>query len=182
MRIIRGLATPASIPAFSLDGQTLAVLEHGWRIGIWDMKTGFLQHMVEVPAGKSADNADIAFGPGGLLAFSAGKQATLYQIHATRVEWLETWKLYEGLVDRFGELRPEGVILARTEAKDGVWEVAEQHPRVIRVRELRPGREPIPLYTITDFDNRVFGARITRDGRFLVACGKSGPNGEKKLL
>jgi serine/threonine protein kinase/WD40 repeat protein len=72
VRILRGLATPTSTLTFSPDGRMLAVLEHAWRVGIWDLPTGKLRHVLQVPLGWYADNADIAFGPDGTLAFSSG--------------------------------------------------------------------------------------------------------------
>jgi WD40 repeat protein len=178
LRILRGLTTPTPTVTFSPDGRLLAVLEHNWQVAVWDVEAGKLLHRIRVPAGLSGDNADLAFGPNDTLAFSAGQKAELYQLHANRVKRVWSWNLPPGLVDRFAEPKPDRLILARMETTTGEWGEWERHPRILRVYDLLRGQKPTVLTAIRDFNERVFEARISLDGRSLVASGSGGPRGE----
>jgi WD40 repeat protein len=114
MQILRGLASPVTIVAFSPDGSKLAALSHTWEVGLWDLATGQLLRVIEVPKGASADNAALALSRDGeRLAFSAGTTAKLWNVQSGTE--MNSWDLPPGLVDILGLPDQNRLLLFRVE-------------------------------------------------------------------
>ena len=81
MQTLRGLVSPVAYVCLAPDGSMVAANTHDWQVGIWDVRTGMLRHVLAVPKGVTADNAAMAFSPdASRFAFSAGNQVTLWRI------------------------------------------------------------------------------------------------------
>src|SRR5206468_10325083 len=65
IQTLRGLTDQVAKVQISPGSKYLAALSHGWQVGIWDLTTGFLRHVLNVPLGFAADNAGLAFSPDG---------------------------------------------------------------------------------------------------------------------
>ncbi len=183
---LRGLACPISKTSFSPDGRYLAALAHNWELGLWDLRSGFLLHVWEVPRGLFADNAALAFSPDGRqLAFSAGREAVAWDV-ASGSE-LRRWELYEGFVDQLAYAGPDRLLSLRVETQDGrlgPYSNAHpaQHPRVCRLRELPEQGPPRVIKEITDFNLHVFCSTAAPAGEYFVIEGLSGSPGQVRRL
>ena len=183
---LRGLACPISKTCFSRDGRYLAALAHNWELGLWDLHSGFLLHVWEVPRGLFADNAALAFSPDGQqLAFSAGREAVAWDVASGRQ--LRRWELYEGFVDQLAYAGPDRLLSLRVETQDGrlgPYSNAHpaQHPRVCRLRELPEQGPPRVIKGITDFNLHVFCAAAAPAGEYFVIEGLSGTPGQVRRL
>jgi WD40 repeat protein len=98
---------------FSADGTLLAALSHGWQVAIWDVRTGRLQHILDVPKGVFADNAALAFSPDGRqFAFATGGEKTgeapLWDLSTGQK--LRSWILPPSLQDTLA-FHPSGKLL-----------------------------------------------------------------------
>src|SRR5262249_51213814 len=67
IQTLRGLGRSVNQVRFSTDGRLLAAVADNWQMAIWDLTTGQLQSIVDVPQGVTADNAAVAFSPDGSL-------------------------------------------------------------------------------------------------------------------
>jgi len=104
-----GLNAVVSRVCFSPDGRFLAALSHNWQVAIWELSTGHLRLLLDVPQGSTADHAALAFSPdGSRFAFSTWGEAKLWDI-ATGKE-LKRWLLPEGLHDVLA-FHPSGKLL-----------------------------------------------------------------------
>jgi hypothetical protein len=91
-----------------------------------------LRHVLLAPRGMYADNADLAYSPGGRqLAFSSGTSAKLWELSSGKV--LCAWdNLPDGLTDALAfDAKGEKLLLFRAERKDG-----NESPYVCRIRNL----------------------------------------------
>lgn len=183
---LRGLACPISKTCFSPDGRYLAALAHNWELGLWDLHSGFLLHVWEVPRGLFADNAALAFRPDGRqLAFSAGREAVAWDVASGRE--LRRWELYTGFVDQLAYAGPDRLVSLRVETQDGRLgpyrnAPPAQHPRVCRLRELPEQGPPRVIKEITDFNLHVFCGTAAPAGEYFVIEGLSGTPGQARRL
>ena len=175
IRTLRGLTSQVSKVVPSPDGTMLAAISHGWELGIWEMATGRLLHVLESPRGLFADNVAFAFSPDGeQLAIAAGGLADLWDL--TEGKRQKTWELPPGLVDIMA-FHPDGALLLfRVECEDGVTPPFSnahpaEHPRVCRVRDLLSGDPPELLKEINDFPWRVLDAAVAPDATYFVVNG-----------
>jgi len=63
IRALRGLSAQVTHAAFSLDGRKLAALSQNWELAVWTVVSNRLDHLLDAPAGESADNAALCFSP-----------------------------------------------------------------------------------------------------------------------
>ena len=185
IQTLRGLTGQIAQAAFSPDGRLVAALSHDWQVGIWDVATTRLRHVLEVPQGLVADNAALAFSPDGRqFAFSSGVEAKLWDVDSGRPRG--TWPLPPGLNDTLAF--PSGkLLLFRTETRDAQSPPdsrtnPEEHPRVCRVRDLL-GPDPLaPLVEITDYNWYAYDLLAPSDGSYFIAEGLSGPGGKRRSM
>lgn len=186
IRKLHGLVAPISKVQFSPDGQLVGALSNDWQIGIWEIKSGRLRQVFDVPAGFVADNAALAFDESGRrFAFCAGTSARMWDL-ATGAE-LDAWELPQGLVDCLAFPDPDTLVLFREETKDGLLGPfgnvsVREHPRVCRIRNLLSPRPIDPLAEIADFDQYVVCAEIAPNGRYIVVDGLSSRNGRTRIM
>src|SRR5439155_2148694 len=99
LQTFRGLTTPMEKICLAPDGRWLAGLSHTWEVGLWEVATGRLRAVYEVPEGVTADNAALALSADGRrLAYCAGTEARCWDV-VTGKE-LRRWQgLPPGFVD-----------------------------------------------------------------------------------
>jgi WD40 repeat protein len=170
---LRGFAAPVEKVCFSPDGSHLAGLSHDWQIGLWELPTGRLRHVFEVPEGFTTDNAGLAFSPDGKrFAFSSGTSAKLWD--TTTGKELDSWKLPPGLVDLMSFQADGKLLLFRIERKSG--KVAphdrlvklEDDPRVDQIRNLLGPTREKPIAQLTPYPRRVTNWVGWVDGSQLI--------------
>jgi serine/threonine protein kinase/WD40 repeat protein len=186
----RGLAGQVGEVCFSPDGRRLAVLSHDWQAAVWDRDSGRLVAVIGVPPAHFVDNAALALSPDGrLLAYAGGHEARLWDLE-TGAE--RAWSFrqgeadHEGLQDQLAFTSPDRLLSARVENRDGrgrpAGVMSPNNPRVVRVRNLL-GPEPLkPVTEVTDLELAVDGTHMTRDAKYLVCSGFTGPRGQTKHL
>jgi serine/threonine protein kinase/WD40 repeat protein len=185
-RMLGGLAGRIEQIRISENGQWLAALAHDWELGVWDLDRNRLSHVIEVPRGPFVDNAGFAFNADGTrLAIAGGHMATLWETSSGKL--LETWALPPGLGDQVG-FHPSGKLLSfRWETEDkkeyptnlAKW---PRHPRVCRIRELKPAKELEIVREIRDFSRHIYGFKATFDGSYLVVEGLRAPEGNPRMV
>jgi WD40 repeat protein len=120
----RGLQTLRGLPGqvfkvrYSPDGRFLAALAMNWQVGIWNLQTSQLLHVLDAPKGLFVDNSGLAFSPDGhRFAFSAGKEAKLWDVATGK--GLASWQLPPGLEDTLAFTQADKLLLARFEKQNG---------------------------------------------------------------
>jgi WD40 repeat protein len=167
VRTFRGLEAQVAHAIVSPDGTWIAALSHNWQIGVWEMATGRLAHLLEVPVGRFPDNAGLAFDARGKrLGVSAGDYALLWDVAAGRL--IDRWALPEGLCDKFA-FHPDGQVLHLRWSHRPV-----RLPGGFRIRELQPGGKVREVKKLDEFRGRPEEAEATPDGRYFVVCGWEG--------
>src|SRR5207245_338441 len=153
---LRGLSSQVAQVRFSPDGKRIAALAHNWQVGIWEVLTGRLEYVLDVPQGGWADNAGFVFSADGRqFAFSAGREAKRWDLSTGKE--LNRWPLPPGLVDHLGFNGTDKLLLFRVETKDGRLlpasdAPAKDHPRVGRIRDLFGPDPTQPITEIEDFN------------------------------
>jgi WD40 repeat protein len=175
LRHFRGLSARVSMARFSPDGRWLLGLAENWQAGIWDMATGRLRRIFDLPPGVLGDNAGFALSPdGNRFAFAAGEHATLWEV--TSGKRLASWRLPMALQDQIAFPTEQSLLLFRMETLDGkappFGTERARHPRVCRVRDLLGLRPVEPLVETRDFRGTLFRVLIPDDGRFFVLDGR----------
>ena len=175
IQTLRGLSAQVSHVCFSLDGSKLAALAHNWEVGLWDLASGQLLRIIEVPQGLFADNAALAFSQDAKqFAFSTLGEAKLWEVNAGRE--LRAWKLPLGLVDCLA-FHPSGHLLSfRMETPDpNVGPFSNAHPanypRICKIRDLTDPNAIKPLAEISEFNWQVHCAVAAPDGGWFVVEG-----------
>ena len=183
---LRGLTSPIAYTCFSADGSVVAANTLDWQVGIWDVKTAQLRHILEVPRGMFADNAAMAVSPDGTrFAFAAGNQVSLWNVESG--EKISAWQLNEGLVDLLAFSGTNMLLSFREEMRSGGPGLfsgtrIEVDPRVYRIRDLLSTNPTEPIAEIADFPQYVFSAACSRDGSHVVVDGLGGPDGRQRIL
>lgn len=187
IQTLRGLDSSLVQVWFSPDGNLVAGLSYNWKVGIWEQKTGRLQHMIAVPPGVTPDNASLAFHPDGKkFAFAAGRHAALWDL-ATGKRIGEPWKLGKGTQDQL-VYHPQGkLVLFRVETSDP--EVPpfggtdhKKYPRLCRLSELQAGKPLQELKTITTLHRGVIKAALSPNGKYLAVDGHGGRAGADRFI
>jgi WD40 repeat protein len=186
IRTFCGLATSVSKVCFSPDGRLLAALGHNWQVAVWELGSGRLRLLLDVPKGYTADNAALGFSADGRrFAFSTETAAKLWDLDTGKE--IRAWSLPPGLQDTLA-FHPSGkLLLFRYETRDmkrGPTNEAppRDHPRVCRVRDLL-GPEPTKaIAEISTFNWHVYEITAPDDGRYFVVFGLSGAEGERRMI
>jgi len=164
IKSLRGLSSQSGKAAFSHDGRRLAALANNWEVGIWDLASNRLEHLLRVPQGISADNAALAFSrDGNLFAFATSEGATLRDLR-TGFE-LKSWRLPPGLQEHLWFDSAGRLFLFQWD-----WPTAGKPGECI-VRDLSRTNYLEPLYLFRFFDGRPFDSRLSDDGQVLAVCG-----------
>jgi serine/threonine protein kinase/WD40 repeat protein len=179
----RGIDTMAGLTGqvtrvfFSQKGDRLAALTVNWELGIWDLSSGNLLHLLEVSPGLSADNAALAFSEDErYFAFCSGREASFWDLQTGRA--LHRWKnLPPGLCDNLAFTKNDELLLIRSETRDGAFPPYAQadpvkHPRVCRVRNLKSQSPLKPLHEIVDFRRHISHIAAPPDGSYFVVDGR----------
>jgi WD40 repeat protein len=163
IKCLRGLSSQSGKVAFSHDGQRLAALAHNWEVGIWNLASNRLEHLVQVPQGILADNAALAFNrDDSLFAFATSEGATLRDVR-TGVE-LKSWRLPRGLQEHLWFDSTGRLFLFQ-------WDGTPGMSGECVVRELSRTNYLEPLYHHRFFDGRIFHSCLSSDGQVLAVCG-----------
>ena len=132
-------------------------------MGIWDLASNRLEHLLRVPQGISTDNAALAFSRDDkLFAFATSEGATLRDIR-TGVE-LKAWQLPRGLQEHLWFDSTGRLFLFQ-------WDGTPGMPGECVVRELSGTNYLEPLYHRRFFDGRIFHSCLSGDGQVLAVCG-----------
>ncbi len=178
----RGLASQVAKVCFSADGKRLAALAHDWQVGIWDLPSGRLLHVVDGPKGFAADNAGLAFSPDGRrFAMSAGREARLWDVETG--ETAKSWKLPLGISDSLAFAAADKLLLLRAETRDptaGPFSnyLPRQYPRVCRLRNLLGDSPSKAIAEVDDFNWHVFGIGGSSAGKCFAIEGLGGASGK----
>jgi hypothetical protein len=191
---LRGLVGQVSTVCFAPNGRMVAALSHDWRIGIWDLSTGFFRHLFYAPQGWTADNAALVFSKDGQkFAFAAGTEARLWDLSNGREI---AWHLPLGLVDTLAfDETDKRLRLIRMEAADRLHNpdsrvVSRHYSRVLRARDLlasperdlRGADKDKVLWENGFFDAIVYRAEATADGRYFVVLGLHGREPVQRVI
>ncbi len=119
----------------------------------------------------SADHAGLAFSPDGdRIAFSAGEEAKCWEIGSGRL--VGAWRLPPGLHDTLAFPDADHLFLAREETTTGTPPLGEfsveEHPRVGRVRRLKPENKTELVREFREHSAGHFQVGTLMDGRFFV--------------
>jgi serine/threonine protein kinase/WD40 repeat protein len=178
MQSLRGLAGQVSRAVFSPRGDLLAGFTMDWQIGIWQVSTGRLLHVLEAPQGFMADNVGLAFSADNQqFACCANREAKLWDIASG---WqVRSWTLPHGLCDTLAFTDRGQLLLIRCEPKDMKALLnqpadADRHSRVCRVRDLFARNPSEPILEILDFNRHVHAILAPTDGRFFIVEGRTG--------
>jgi WD40 repeat protein len=162
---LRGLASQSGQVTFSRDGEWLAALAHNWEMGIWNLKSNRLEHVLQTPQGVYADNASIAFSQdGSLVAFATSGQAKLWDRSTCRE--LRSWLLPRG----FGQLlrfSPSG-----DASKDLLLLQWESDRGACTLRRLASDGTEEVLNKSFPFEGRLGDGDVTELGDLMVYCGE----------
>jgi WD40 repeat protein len=160
---LRGLCSQSGKVVFSHDGQRLAALANNWEVGIWNLASNRLEHLIRVPQGISADNAGLAFSQDDkLFAFATSGGATLRDVR-TGVE-LKSWRLPQGLQEHLWFDSTGRLFLFQ-------WDWPLATPGRCVVRDLSRTNYLEPLHSFRFFDGRIFDSCLSSDGQVLAICG-----------
>jgi WD40 repeat protein len=188
IQTLRGLRSQVSNSCFSPDDRRAAALSQDWQVAIWELGSGRLLHLLDVPRGDTADNAALAFSPDGRrFAFSTSTDAGLWDIGTGRQ--VRAWKLPPGFQDRLA-FHPSGkLLLFRVEARDRkrFSPVLPDRPLVCRVRDLFATKadESLtaePLAAVSTFDRHVYRITAPPDGSYIVIAGRGADDPTRQLL
>jgi WD40 repeat protein len=186
IQVLHGLRSEVARVCLSADGKLIAALAHNWQVGVWE-RSGRLLHVFDVPAGLFADNGALTFSPDSTrLAFAAWKSAKLWDIASGRE--VGSWDLPPGLGDCLAfEPMQKQLLHFRFETIDMVQPTTaypwRKHPRVCRIRALRPSAPPVQTVPdIHDFTATVYAAIAAPDGRTFVAEGFTGADGKERWV
>lgn len=167
IRTLRGLATQISRVRFSTDGRYVAALAHNWQVGVWMVPSNRLEHILTVPRGELADNADLRFSPDNRqLAFATSGAACLWNLETRNT--IGHWSLPAGICQSLAYAADVRLLLFQTES-----EPPPGTNRICHLRELVGTDQVRSLLSFAVFNERLFRAEITPDARHLVLCGRS---------
>jgi serine/threonine protein kinase/WD40 repeat protein len=185
-RTLHGLTGQVAKVCFSRDGKLLAALGHNWTVGIWDLESGLLRGVLEVPRGFTADNGGLAFSPDGrLFACSCGARAKVWEVASGKE--VRSVDLPPGLVDALS-FDPSGkkLFLFRVETRTGKPPTSDyprdKYPRVGRFRELLAAAPARWLAECDEYKGRIFGAEPACDGTAVAVLGFEKAPDENALL
>jgi serine/threonine protein kinase/sugar lactone lactonase YvrE len=179
IRSLAGLATQTARIVFSRSGKLLAALSHDWQVAVWELPSGRLLHVYQVPSFfEYTDNSCVALDEKGRrLAFASGTDAALWDIDTGRV--LRRWTLPPGMGTLLFFHGPDRLTLFRWETTTGVIPFGdyasppEKHPRVYRFYNLLDGEgsRPRSFAEHHDHNRRTYDTAMDASGRFVAVGG-----------
>lgn len=181
LQVLRGLSSGITKVAFSPNGTRVAAVSMAWEIGVWDLASGFLLHVLQGSHGYTADNCGLAFSPDGeSLAFSAGRAAQLWNLNSGRL--MACWSLPPGLVDALAYPRTNALYLLRFERSEPDAfppsdPLTSGPSRVCRLRNLMDPPPSAPFVELLDFERGCLSAEASADGAFLAVEGRGAKTG-----
>jgi WD40 repeat protein len=187
IQTLRGLSGNIASVYFSRDDRLIAALSHDWQLGVWDVVSGRLQYIMEVPKGRWIDNFALAFNKNtSQLACCTGRAARLYDLSTG--EQLREWSLPAGLNDHLA-FHPSGkLLLFRNENAEQEIQPAWSNSKynVCRIRDLFGQEFAKPIAEIRDFSSGIKGGNISPDGNQYyvngLTTGLDGPMGMIKAF
>jgi serine/threonine protein kinase/WD40 repeat protein len=173
-RIVKVVVSP--------DSRLVAALGIDWTLAIWDASTGRLLHVLDVPRGLSADNAGLAFsGDGRMFAFSAGREAVLWDLDAHRE--LTSWSLPRGMNDALAFHGTDQLLSLRTESRDNVDPIGAnsplRSPPLLRLRNLLESEALKPVREIDVLSWIVGECHAAADGTTFQVLTIDTPDGAR---
>jgi len=188
IQTLRGLSTPVAKVCIAMTVDRIAALSHDWQIGVWNLKSGFLERVLDAPQGRLADNAALEISPDGQkVFFAAGSEARLWDL-TTGLE--RAWSFTQpGLCDAAAfNARGTSLFYFRVErcaaADPGLAPAPSGHPGkgplVGCMRNLLGATPLVGLWDTAAFRNRAYAAEMTRDGTAVVVA--SGADGGEHVL
>jgi hypothetical protein len=160
----------------------------GRELGVWDLASGQLLHVLEGPRGYTADNCALAFSPDGrYLGVSTGESAQLWD---TKVGTLQrSWKLHPGLAEVMAYPAGDALYSLRMETLEGTEMPLSdvqprEHPGVFRLRNLLATNATEPIREIRDFNLGALNIGASGDGRYFAieGFGSEGTNRVHSIL
>ena len=170
IRSLRGLSGQVTRICFSNDGRLLAAVSTDWQVALWNLSSGLLLHVFNMPAGEvTADNAGLAFSPeGSQFAFMAGTRALLLDVDSGRL--LDRWPVPPGYVEELA-FSPSGRLFAfHLEPTNAAARVFSR-PTTARIRELLKGGATVDLLELAEFNRQVHAAAWAHDASFVIMEG-----------
>jgi serine/threonine protein kinase/WD40 repeat protein len=175
IRTLYGPIGPIETVQFSADSRFMAALAGTWEIGIWNLATGQLIGVLDVPPGFYTDNAGWALSPdGGRFAFSAGTEARMWDL--ANGQELARWTLPPGLQDTLA-FHPSGKLLLWRFETQGAKLAPfsnvspNEHPRIVRLRDLLAPDPLKVLFETDEFAGHVWDIEAPSDGQFVHVSG-----------
>jgi hypothetical protein len=167
---LRGLSSQSGRVAFSRDGQRLAAVAQNWEVGIWNLVSNRLEHVLQAPQGESSDNAALAFSrDGALFAFATSEGAKLWDVPSGAE--LRSFRLPKGLQEQLWFDGVGRLFLFQ-------WDrPSPGQPGDCVVRELSRTNYLEPLWRSRFFDGRIFHSCLAWDGHALALSGSLLTNG-----
>jgi len=165
IKSLRGLSSQAGKAVFSHDGQRLAALALNWEVGIWNLASNRMEHLIEVPQGVSADNAGLAFSRDNkLFAFATSGGATLSDVRTGAQ--VKRWQLPAGLQEHLWFDGTGRLFLFQWERR------MAGRPGECVVRDLSRTNYLEPLYPpLRLFEGRVLDSHLASNGQVLAIAG-----------
>ena len=182
---LHGLSSQVAKVHFSPNGERLAAVGHNWQAAIWEVKTGRLQHLLDVPRGI-VGNFSVAFSPNGRrFAFATGEDAKLWDLDTGKE--IGVWQLPKSKVNCV-TFHPDGALLlireeTATEQVPLKHNDFKIHPRICPIRELMMPNRSRKIALIREFNEYVYNAVAALEGRmFLVEGYHNGEDGKRRTV
>lgn len=173
--ILNGLDARPAFMAFSRDGRRVAAVSFSWRLAVWDVETGALLRILDVPEGPWADNSAIILsGDGAKVTAASGEVACQWNVSDGAL--VSRWKLPPGGQNCLAYTRNGELFLARTELKsEEAYPYAPflfpQYPRTQRIRSLKSKDQLELINELNDSPDRTYGLELSGDGERLLMSG-----------
>ena len=189
IQTLRGLCAPIANVCIAPTVDRIAALSHDWQIGVWNLKSGFLERVLDAPKGILADNAALEISPDGRrVFFAAGSEARLWDLTTGQER---AWNLVQrgicdaAAFDASGKslfyFRVERQAAPRAHRPPGSSGHPDEGHLVGRMREFFWDRRRLSrLWDTPAFSSRVYNAEVVRDGTCVVVF--SGVDGGESSL
>ncbi|MFZ1935226.1 MAG: serine/threonine-protein kinase [Thermoguttaceae bacterium] len=188
IQTLRGLCAPIANVCIAPTVDRIAALSHDWQIGVWNLKSGFLERVLDAPKGILADNAALEISPDGRrVFFAAGSEARLWDLTTGQER---AWNLVQrgicdaAAFDASGKslfyFRVERQAAPRAHRPPGSSGHPDEGHLVGRMRNLLGPTPLVALWDTPAFSSRVYNAEVVRDGTCVVVF--SGVDGGESSL
>jgi len=142
----------------------VAAVADAWLAGIWELPSGNLKWLIEVPKGRLADNCDGVFDTAATrFAFATEPEARLYDLATGKT--VKRWELEPGLGERLQFDREGRLLLLRREKVPVSGDFTYQW----KLYELPLNGEPKLLLQQTDTSRVAYIFQLPTGGKVLLA-------------